>query len=212
MTERSTREAFRRPVRRPDRATWDDELASPERWVEPEEASFKATGNPIYVWRAIVLQNIYRLNTAIGVPGWRPGDPLPPLLLPAWCARYLAQVALAIDHLAWGLDDTTKPSTGDRDWRTNPTLNARSALSRIAASLQFARHGWNAFDEFWRSERKIEIDDARSRFRSDGLSRQEADNKVLEVYGLADERNIRRHYAHARRHRGRRKSDAAKDP
>jgi hypothetical protein len=123
--------------------------------------------------------------------------------------------ALAIDHLAWGLDEKTKPPNGDQqayqNWRANPTLNAKSALSRVPASLLFARHGWNAFDDFWRSERTLDIDEARNQFRSDGLSSQEADNKVLEIWGLADERTIQRHSAHARRHRVQKKSDTLKD-
>ena len=75
----------RRPVGRRESADKNATVTTPEEWVAAQEASFNATGNPIYVYQAFDRLNFRRLNIAIESADWEPSDPLPPLELPEWC-------------------------------------------------------------------------------------------------------------------------------
>lgn len=194
----------RAPIRRPEPAGENADSTSPEQWVAEQERSFEETGNPIYVWQALDSLIFRRFNAALESEDWKPGDPLPQLVLPEWCTRYLRNAALRIEYLSRGLDVSQQPPPNDQSrdtWYATPTLSAKKALSHLPASLGFTKAGWNAFDEFWRTERKRKATEFRDRLRSDGLSPREVNEKVMMQFNLQDDRTIRRYAEVDRRHR-----------
>ena len=199
----------RLPTIRPERIYKDATETSPENWVAEAEASFNATGNPIYVWEAIARLNFHRLNVAIESTEWERGTPLPRLQLPEWCVNYLMSVALKVGYLGRGLDERLRPtSAGSRtdndraqaEWYSKPTLTARTAMSRLAEAFSFARQGWNAFADLWRGERALQMEADRLRLRDEGVTTQQANEQVMAAWGIDDERQFRRMMSDAKRH------------
>jgi hypothetical protein len=202
-------------VRRPINRQWprhrDFGTTSSEQWVAEQELSFQVSGNPIYVWLALSFLDFRRWNAAADGDKWVIGDPLPPLVLPEWCARHLINVALEIETLSRGRDPRQRPpfTPNQRpyhksvtDWSTKPTLDAKKALSRLPSQLAFTKRGWNAFDDFWRTERKRLAADYRDHLlRNKDMSAGQANDQVQKAFNIEDERTLRGWMADARRHR-----------
>lgn len=177
-----------------------------------------ATGNPLYVWRAI--EACYDRQWHAWLMSHPEGEafkesvrrnPQPPALtsLPDWCMRYLVQVALKFRLLERGLDEFKRPNERDfadeeafreafSAWRSNPTLSPQDAARRVAGALGVTRPGWNAFDADLRKAGDDIMLEAHTDMRDAGLSSAEAVEKIRAEYDLEEERSVWRRLARAR--------------
>ena len=105
------------------------------------------TGNPLYVWEAILL------FAAADAP------------LPGWCIDHIRTVAINLFDLRHGRYPLTPPARqageSERDFAER-SLNlyrqrqfaAKSASDRVANALMLTRQGWNAFVAFEDDQQK----------------------------------------------------------
>jgi hypothetical protein len=187
-----------------------------ERMNEATRRDYIRTKNPLHVWKMILdcqrqasndfddahrdvsteeYMEIVRAKTIAGQ--WPPT----PATLPDWCMRYLLHCAWKVKYLADGLDEKIYPGDGDSDadlaagrhWRTNPTLDAKDSIARLAGAFGFTRRGWNAFDEHSRRIFKENVFDAYLEIQfAHGLSTSQARDAMLNKLGWEDERYLRR--------------------
>jgi hypothetical protein len=83
------------------------------------------TANPLYVWEAILVCTLH-------------DSPLP-----AWCLDYIKTTAVLLHDL---IDDAQSE---------HPKNSAAAATAKVAAALQMARRGWNAFQRFRADDAKM---------------------------------------------------------
>jgi hypothetical protein len=147
------------------------------------EILYKNTRNPIFAWEAVLLNCsplVERIRNEAD-SNWPPFSPA----MPKWCMDYLESCGTAARSLAYGLS----PELPGYD----PNLTPTGCADMIARRFGFTRPGWNAFNEHRTFGESADMNAMMSYMRADGgATAQEAIDRALEKYGLANERSVRK--------------------
>jgi hypothetical protein len=115
-------------------------------WVEGDHFLAKQTGNPLYIWRAIL--NCLRSD----------------LPLPDWCLDHIMMIAINMHDLMHGVGLTTVPVRADGESDSdfaqpslnrynNPEFDLKDAVKFLPQALMLTRQGWSAFADFAKDEK-----------------------------------------------------------
>jgi hypothetical protein len=185
---------------------------------------YERTGNPLFVWKALIIANgLWKMERA----KWEtiaPDLPLAPVTLPDWCWRYLVDKAMLIETFSmlngsweekknyvltefeplaesgnegakWFLDAVEKLD------RAMPQveLKAMEITRKLPEILGFVdgAHS-NAFLDYWRDERKKAVARAWGEAEREGKKPKEILEAVSEMTGIYDEPTIRRYVKEAK--------------
>jgi hypothetical protein len=182
-----------------------DDAPMPDDWAgaEEEEAAralgfhldelhachklFQKTGNPLSVWRAILLST---QDNATG----RTSE------IPDWCVRYLADVAASLLRLAAG-EDFRRPVAPNkqRSELTKALLSPEDAVVLLPAALGLSRPGWNAM-KVWRSLWEQRQDQVALRNLAEaGSTKSQGIEEIRIRRGFREDRTVRRRVAELNR-------------
>jgi hypothetical protein len=174
--------------------------------IEGDQARFENTGNPLFAWQA--LQSWLVLNRA------RAGSDIASIPMPDWLAGYLLPTSIRMVGLANGRDFaeksplTRKPEPApsqDRQRRGRaPRLTPTEAVRRVPHALGLVRERWNAFRHMRQlnAQETDEISVALYKAAAPRAGDGKAFEMLSEDTGVADERELRRRIAKARKARG----------
>jgi hypothetical protein len=115
-------------------------------WVEADYFLVKQTGNPLYIWRAILNCLTHDLP------------------LPDWCLDHIRTIAINMHDLMHGVGLTTVPVRADGesdadfaqrslDRYNNPEFDLKDAVKFLPQALMLTRQGWSAFTDFAKDEK-----------------------------------------------------------
>lgn len=167
----------------------DIDAARAMHWRQAEsfEQKWRASGNPIWVWRA--LARLAYLCSAL-----RPS--IPQLAgrhfvddVPSWCVEYLVRAAFRVERLAAGYDFRADEA-GPRFHVVDGPLSPSAAANRLPGALEFVRGGKSAFAEY-RAEDTFRLLVEAHEVAPDAVTFED----MMRIMGWEDERNARRKLA-----------------
>lgn len=147
--------------------------------VLESQRRFEQSGNPVYVWIALMfLSRGRRHSTKDGALGGYAD-------VPAWCTDYLVRTSLGIFDLAIGKDQ-------------QPPAEAMDAVTRVLG-LTDETTKYNAFRTFRKDGQLEQLLDGFQRLRADGLSWSVAMTTLAENLPAMDPRTLEKKIAAAQR-------------
>jgi hypothetical protein len=190
--------------------------------IEGHRTRFEATGNPLYVWRALQdWSNVNRERRRVRQP---------PVHMPDWCALQIAVYAHRLVDLSRGRDFRLAPRPVGQGERTpeaekahrdrGPTLKPQEARRLLAVALDMTSgRGRGAFAEirsldaadldrlarqlYREAEGKIDLDTGRVVPVGKRIGEGEAVEMLAEDHGFADARSARKRLSPGKRKRPR---------
>ena len=188
------------------------------RSLEAFRAHYERTGNPLFVWKALIFVDYFKKVFRESEEGKAIASqlPFPPAVaVPDWCWRYLSNKALIIEHLSrvnrpWEVtkgeffeDYEPLAKNGDAGAKrfleavekvdVPLTLKASTIVELLPQSFGFVdgAHS-NAFLDYWRLERKADVARAWDEAQREGKTPKEILEAVSVKFGIYDEPTIRR--------------------
>lgn len=177
-----------------------------------DERKFAETGNPLYVFAALrdVATSVVHTRGILDARTARERrETLEQMTvsLPGWIVGYLVSVATRLIPLKHGV----APSDWGGRWPHYPdapkprSISAEEASRHLLNVFGFTSRGRNMIDAYWREQQSWAILDAFMTEKERGASATEAKERVMDAFGIEDERTVRRHLARVMPKKPRRK-------